>query len=92
MPTRQKPSQTVIALPTQVQLLVVGAATTKEALMGARVIVATPKEARDAFKAYQALAAKAGALGALILDEVRRPSRTGIAPAFKASALARERR
>ena len=53
-----------------VQLLVVGAATTADALKQAKVIVATPKETKEAFGAYGVLGKKAAALGAVILDEV----------------------
>ena len=54
----------------KVQLLVVGAATTADALKAARVVVATPKEALDAFSAYKVLGKKAAAFGAVVLDEV----------------------
>ena len=42
-----------------VQLIVVGAATTAEALKEARVLIATPKEAKQAFETYSLLAEKA---------------------------------
>ena len=53
-----------------VQLIVVGAATTAEALKDARVLIATPKEAKQAFETYSLLEEKASQLSAIVLDEV----------------------
>ena len=61
-----------------VQLIVVGAATTAEALKEARVLIATPKEAKQAFETYSLLAEKASQLSAIVLDEV-----DALAPATK---------
>ncbi|KAH8094168.1 helicase [Aureococcus anophagefferens] len=77
----------------KVQLLVVGAATTADALK-ARAVVATPAR-RSAFSAYKVLGKKAAAFGAVVLDEVDAllpPKRRTTAPRARRSARRRKKK